>query len=84
MRLYASSSLPGTPFAHLIGFAIGHVSAGTLTGRMKASGHLAFIPYYNLSPLYDFTAYACAVTAIGPSTDLEPIAVTAHAYAVKS
>ena len=80
MRLYATSALPGTPFARLTGFAIGHVSVGSLTGRMPASGHLAFIPSYNMAPLYDFTGYACAVTAIGPGLDLEPRAISAQFY----
>jgi hypothetical protein len=44
MRLYARRALPATPFARLTGFGIGHVSAGTLTGTLKASGHLVFPP----------------------------------------
>ena len=40
MRLYARRDLPATPFARLTGFGIGHVSTGSLTGVLKASGHL--------------------------------------------
>ncbi len=42
MRLYARRALPATPIARLTGYGIGHVSTGTLTGTLKASGHLVF------------------------------------------
>jgi uncharacterized protein (TIGR00369 family) len=73
MRLYSQSRLPSTPFARLVGFGIGHVGAGSLTGRMKASDHLAFPPALNLSPLGGLALYACGAAAIEAGFDLEPV-----------
>lgn len=80
MRLYGRRLLPTTPFARLTGFGIGHVSTGSLTGTLKASGHLVFIPAYNLSPLYSQALYACALTAIGPGLDVDPITVSVQYF----
>ena len=76
MHLYTRRLLPTTPFARLTGFGIGHVSPGSLTGTLKASGHLMFIPGYNLTPLYSQALYACALTAIGPGLDVDPVTTT--------
>jgi uncharacterized protein (TIGR00369 family) len=73
MRLYARRVLPATPMARLTGFGIGHVSSGTLTGTLKAGGHLVMPPAYNLSALSTQALYMCAVTAIEAGMDLEPI-----------
>jgi hypothetical protein len=62
MRLYARRALPATPFARLTGFAIGHVSTGSLTGTLKASGHLVFPPAYNLPALSSQALYAGSIT----------------------
>jgi hypothetical protein len=64
MTLYARNLLPATPFARLVGFGIGHVSPGTLTGTLKATGNLVFIPAYNLTPLYTMALYAGGLTAV--------------------
>jgi hypothetical protein len=79
MRLYASRVLPATPFARLTGFGIGHVSTGTLTGTLKASGHLVMPPAYNLAPLSTQSLYACATTAVEAGMDVDPITVSVHA-----
>jgi class 3 adenylate cyclase len=74
MRLYARRVLPTTPLARLTGFGIGHVSTGSLTGTLKASGgHLVFPPAYNLSPLSGQALYACAAAAVDPGMDVYPI-----------
>jgi hypothetical protein len=64
MRLYARRVLPATPFARLTGFGIGHVSTGTLTGTLKASGHLVYPPAYSLAPLSTQALFAFASTAV--------------------
>lgn len=73
MRLYARRVLPATPIARLTGFGIGHISSGTLTGTLKASGHLVMPPAYNLSALSTQALYACGLTAVEAGTDLDPI-----------
>jgi class 3 adenylate cyclase len=73
MRLYARRVLPATPIARLTGFGIGHVSSGTLTGTLKASGHLVMAPAYNLSALSTQALYTCALTAVDAGMDLDPI-----------
>ena len=65
MRLYSDGLLPATPFARLCGIGVGHVSVGSLTATMKASGILQFPPLYNQSPLYVQALYAGALTAVG-------------------
>lgn len=75
-RLYTEHRLPNPPFARLVGFGFGHVSAGSVTGFMKASGHLVMIPEYNLTPICDEALYACAVTAIGPGLDVDPVTIS--------
>jgi class 3 adenylate cyclase len=80
MRLYASRVLPATPFARLTGFAIGHVSTGTLTGTLKASGHLVMPPAYNLAPLSTQSLYACATTAVEAGMDVDPITVSVQYF----
>jgi class 3 adenylate cyclase len=80
MRLYARRVLPAAPFARLAGFGIGHVSTGTLTGTLKASGHLVFPPAYNLSALSSETLYACAITAVDAEMDLDPITVSVQYF----
>ncbi len=76
MRLYARRLLPRTPWARLVGFGLGHVSTGSVTGTLKASGHLVFIPAYNLTPLSHQALSACALTAIGAGLDVDPITVS--------
>jgi hypothetical protein len=80
MRLYASRVLPATPFARLTGFGIGHVSTGTLTGTLKASGHLVMPPAYNLAPLSTQSLYACATTAVEAGMDVDPITVSVQYF----
>jgi class 3 adenylate cyclase len=78
MRLYSDGLLPATPFARLCGIGVGHVSVGSLTATMKASGILQFPPLYNLSPLYVQALYAGALTAVGPGEQIDLIAVSAQ------
>jgi len=80
MRLYARRVLPATPFARLTGYGIGHVSTGTLTGTLKASGHLVFPPAYNLSALSSQALYACGITAVDAEMDLDPITVSVQYF----
>jgi class 3 adenylate cyclase len=76
MRLYARRLIPATPFARLTGYGIGHVSTGSLTGTLKASGHLLFPPAYNLTPLYGQALYAAALTAVDTGFDVDPITIS--------
>jgi len=78
MRLYSDGLLPLTPFVRLCGLGVGHVSVGSITATMKASGILQFPPLYNLSPLYVQALYAGALTAVGPGEQIDPIAVSAQ------
>ena len=80
MRLYARRVLPATPFARLTGYGIGHVSAGSLTGTLKASGHLVFPPAYNLSALESQALYNCGITAVDTEMDLDPITVSVQYF----
>jgi acyl-coenzyme A thioesterase PaaI-like protein len=80
MRLYARHALPATPFARLTGFGIGHVSTGSLTGTLKASGHLVFPPAYNLSALSTRALHAGSDTAIEAGMDLDPITVSVQHF----
>ncbi|HSV40147.1 MAG TPA: adenylate/guanylate cyclase domain-containing protein [Nocardioidaceae bacterium] len=52
------------------------MSVGSVTGFMKASGHLVMIPEYNLTPICDEALYACAITAIGPGLDVDPVTIS--------
>ncbi|MDT5412877.1 MAG: hypothetical protein QOG14_5097, partial [Mycobacterium sp.] len=76
MRLYARPVLPATPMARLTGFGIGHVSAGSLTGTLKASGHLVFPPAYNLSALSSQALHAASDTAVEAGMALDPITIS--------
>jgi class 3 adenylate cyclase len=78
VRLYSDGLLPLTPFARLCGFGLGHVSVGSLTATMKASGILAFPPLYNLSPLFVQALRAGALTAVGPGEQIDPVSVSAQ------
>ena len=80
MRLYGRRVLPATPLARLTGFGIGHVSTGTLTGTLKASGHLVYPPAYSLAPLSTQALFACASTAIDAEMDVDPITVTVQYF----
>lgn len=80
MRLYARRALPAPPFPRLTGFGIGHVSTGTLTGTLKASGHLVFPPAYNLSVLSSQALFACAETAVDTGMVLDPICVSVQYF----
>jgi class 3 adenylate cyclase len=80
MRLYARRVLPATPLARLTGFGIGHVSSGSLTGALKASGHLVFPPAYNLSALSSQALYACGTTAVDAEMELDPITVSVQYF----
>jgi class 3 adenylate cyclase len=76
MRLYARRVLPATPLARLTGFGIGHVSTGSLTGTLKASGHLVFPPAYNLSALSSQALHAAADTAAEAGMVVDPITIS--------
>lgn len=76
LRLYARRLLPETPIVRLTGIGLGHVSVGSVTVTMKASGHLAFPPAYNLSVLSAQTLYMCALTAVDAGYDVDPIAIS--------
>ena len=80
MRLFARRTLPAPPFPRLTGFGIGHVSAGSLTGTLKASGHLVFPPAYNLSVLSNQALYACAETAVDTGMVLDPITISVQYF----
>ena len=80
MRLYARRVLPAVPFARLTGFGIGHVSAGSLTATLKASGHLVFPPAYNLSALSSQALYAGSITAVEACMDLDPITISVQYF----
>jgi uncharacterized protein (TIGR00369 family) len=80
VRLYARRVLPATPFARLTGYGIGHVSAGSLTGTLKASGHLLFPPAYNLTPLYGIALYGAALTAVDAGFDVDPISLSVQYF----
>jgi uncharacterized protein (TIGR00369 family) len=80
VRLASRRLIATTPFSRLVGFRIGHVSTGSVTGTMKAGGHLLMIPAYNLSPLYAEAFTACASTAIEAGMALEPVAFTSQYF----
>jgi uncharacterized protein (TIGR00369 family) len=80
IRLYTRRMLPVTPFARLTGYAIGHVSAGSLTGTLKASGHLAFPPAYNLALVYGQALYSGAITAVDGGIDIDPISISVQYF----
>lgn len=80
MRLYTRRLLPATPFARLTGYGIGHVSTGSLTGTLKASGHLVFPPAYNLSPLHVHALYGGGSTAVDAGMDIDPISISVQYF----
>jgi class 3 adenylate cyclase len=76
VRLASRRLIATTPFSRLVGFRIGHVSTGSVTGTMKAGGHLLMVPDYNMTPLYGEALTACASTAIDAGMALEPVTFT--------
>src|SRR5437867_8181807 len=80
VRLWTRRLIPTTPFSRLIGFRIGHVSTGSLTGTMKAGSHLLMLPAYNLSPLYAEAFGGCGWTAVDAGMALEPVTFTSQYF----
>ena len=80
LRLYARRLLPLTPIVRLTGTGLGHVSVGSITATMKASGHLAFPPAYNLSVLTAHALHTCALTAVDAGYDVDPIVMSTQYY----
>ena len=80
MRLLARHLIPALPIAHLFGIGIGHVSAGSTTGTMKASGHMGFVPGLNVAPLFVESCYGAALTAVGPGFDVRPLTISTQYF----
>ena len=69
MRLMSRHYLALMPTARLFGLGLGHVSAGSATATMKASGHMAFIPALNVVPLFMESLHGAVLTALDAGTD---------------
>ena len=80
VRLWTRRLIPTTPFSRLSGFGIGHVSTGSVTGFLRASGHLIMVPWYNMTPLYAEALYACASTALDAGFYPEPITMSSQYF----
>jgi len=73
MRLLARHYLAFPPIARLYGMGVGHVSTGSATGTMKASGITQHIPALNVSPVVLEALQCAALTAVEPGMDVTPI-----------
>ena len=73
MRLLARHYLAAAPSARLYGISVGHVSTGSATGTMKASGITQHIPALNVSPVVLEALQGAAITALEPGMDVTPI-----------
>ena len=73
MRLLARHYLAAAPSARLYGINVGHVSIGSATGTMKASGITQHIPALNVSPVVLEALQGAAITALEPGMDVIPL-----------
>ncbi|HJP64898.1 MAG TPA: adenylate/guanylate cyclase domain-containing protein [Actinomycetota bacterium] len=80
VRLLSRRVVPATPYARLVGFRIGHVSTGAVTGTMRAGGHLLMVPDYNIGPLYSEALVSCGSTAIDAGMTLEPVTFSSQMF----
>jgi len=80
MRLYARSLIPANPMTRLFGMAVGHLSAGSFTARMKASPHTTFLPALNVIPLFIDSMNGAALTAVDPGFRVDLIAYSSQYY----
>jgi class 3 adenylate cyclase len=62
--------------ARLFGLRLGHVSTGSVTLTMKASGHMAFIPALNVVPIFMESLQGAALTALDAGMDVDPVTVS--------
>jgi class 3 adenylate cyclase len=80
MRLMSRHYLAVTPTARLFGLGLGHVSAGSATATMKASGHMAFIPALNVIPLFMESLHGAVLTALDAGTDVDPVTASVQYF----
>jgi len=76
MRLLSRHYLGLTRTARLFGLGLGHVSMGSVTITMKASGHMAFIPALNVVPIFMESLQGAALTALDAGMDVDPVTVS--------
>jgi class 3 adenylate cyclase len=74
MRLFGRRYLAAPPCARLYGISLGHVSIGSATATMKASGITQHVPALNVSPVVLEALQDAAITALEPGMDVTPIA----------
>jgi class 3 adenylate cyclase len=76
MRLLSRHYLALTRTARLFGLRLGHVSVGSVTITMKASGHMAFIPALGIVPIFMESLQGAALTALDAGMDVDPVTVS--------